>query len=270
MVQVIAKLRNQKGELAESLGMSLGQGLSNGLNTYFANRSLDSVLQDKALESASPSKKIEALRSALAPYGEKGQEIFKQRLMIQEQEMNEQKNKAVGRYLEGEKLTPEEQSSLSPQEFAAIYKARHPSAPGGVTAQAVPPEVNQKIGAILGNSRGLSADELKNEMDSAGIPPIYSNGYVENRRRSEETGTKQDLELHKESEEFEQGIRKHANTARKQLPLIESNRKAVEGGKINPGSLANVFRLLGEPGKKYRMLCSLVVKQLFWPLFLIS
>ena len=115
MVHVIAELENQKGKLSESLGMNLGKGLSNALNTYFANRSLDSVLHDKDLEGAAPSKKIEALRSALAPYGEKGQEIFQQRMQIQQQEMNEQQQEVLGRVVEGQKVPAKDLAKLSPE-----------------------------------------------------------------------------------------------------------------------------------------------------------
>jgi hypothetical protein len=114
MVQVI-ELENQKGKLAEQLGMSLGQGLSTGLNTYFANRSLDSVLQDKGLEGASQSKKLEALRSALAPYGETGQQIFQQRLAIQQQEMQEAEQDVLGRVVAGEEVTAKDLSRISPE-----------------------------------------------------------------------------------------------------------------------------------------------------------
>ena len=136
MVQVIAKLGNPKGKLAESLGMSLGQGIGNGLNTYFANRSLESVLKDKSLKDAPISQKLEAIRSAVSPYGEKGQEIFQQRMMIEQQEQQEkqdviqkQKGKALGRYFAGEKLTPDEQSLFTPQEFVAMHKAKNPTPP---------------------------------------------------------------------------------------------------------------------------------------------
>lgn len=113
MVQVI-KTENPQGKLSEMLGMSLGQGIGNGLNTYFANRSLESVMQDKSLEGAPQSKKMEALRSALSPYGEKGQEIFQQRMMIDQQEMNEVQQDVLGRVVSGEKVTPKELSKLSP------------------------------------------------------------------------------------------------------------------------------------------------------------
>src|SRR5690348_12800269 len=88
MVQVI-KTEDPRGKLSEALGLSLGQSIGNGLNTYFANRSLESVLHDKALEGAPASKKLEAIRSALSPYGDTGKEIFKQRMLIDQQEQQE-------------------------------------------------------------------------------------------------------------------------------------------------------------------------------------
>ncbi len=113
MVQVI-NTKNPQSKLSEMLGMSLGQGLGNGLNTYFANRSLDSVLHDKALEGAPQSKKLEALRSALSPYGEKGQEIFSQRMQIEKQEMDEAQQDVLGRVVEGQKVPAKDLAKLSP------------------------------------------------------------------------------------------------------------------------------------------------------------
>lgn len=249
MVQVI-ETGNPQGKLSEMLGMSLGQGLGNGLNTYFANRSLESVLKDKALEGAPQSKKLEALRVALSPYGEKGQEILQQRMQIDQQEQQEKKGGIIGKYFDGEKLTPEEQSLLSPQEFVAMYKAKNPKPEGGVTSQPIPPEINQKMTDVISQSNGMTSDELKNVLDNAGIPPIYSNPYIENRRRSEETGIKHDIKLHSESADFEKEVIKNAKIARKQIPLIEKGIQSVNEGKIKPGSMANVFNLFGEPGKK--------------------
>jgi hypothetical protein len=136
------------GKLAEALG----GGIGNGLNTYFANRSLNSVLQDKALEGAPQSEKLTALHSALSPYGKKGQEIFQQRMQIeqlaaQEKEKTKQeslmkkKSKALSRYLKGEELNEDEENLFSPQEWVAIHKARNPKAPATpVSERPVPPE----------------------------------------------------------------------------------------------------------------------------------
>jgi hypothetical protein len=260
MVQVF-QTSNPHGKLSEALGMSLGQGIGNGLNTFFANRSLDSVMQDKALEGAPQSKKLEAIRSALSPYGEKGQEIFQQRMQIEQLEAQEkekkkqegiqkQKGKAVGKYLKGGQLSEDEESLFTPQEFAALHKAKNPKPQGGLTGQAIPPEVNQVMSQILNNSRDLSADELKSAFDQAQVPPIYSNPYVENRRRTQETGSEHDIKFHQESADFDKSVKTHADTARRQIPLIESGIKSVSEGKIKPTSLANVFNLFGDTGKK--------------------
>jgi hypothetical protein len=114
MVQVI-ETGNPQGKLSEMLGMSLGKGIGNGLNTYFANRSLESVLHDKALEGAPQSKKLEALRSVLSPYGEKGQEIFQQRMAIEQQAMNEAQQDVLGRVVEGQKVPAKDLAKLSPE-----------------------------------------------------------------------------------------------------------------------------------------------------------
>ena len=128
MVQVI-KTENPQGRLSEMLGMSLGQGIGNGLNTFFANRSLDSVLQDKALEGAPQSKKLEALRSALSPYGEKGQEILQQRMEIEQQQQKEKQEKIdlnkgdiLRRRLSGQPVSEKEKALFTPAEELAIAK----------------------------------------------------------------------------------------------------------------------------------------------------
>jgi hypothetical protein len=114
MVQVI-EVDNPKGRISEMLGMSLGQGIGSGLNTYLANRSLDSVLHDKALEGAPESKKLEAIRAALSPYGETGMQILQQRMAIQQQEMNEQQQAVLGRVVAGEKVSSQDLGKLSPE-----------------------------------------------------------------------------------------------------------------------------------------------------------
>jgi hypothetical protein len=114
MVQVI-ETSDPRNKLSEMLGMSLGQGLGNGLNTFFANRSLDSVLHDKALENAPQSKKLEAMRSALSPYGEIGQEIFKNRLMIDQEEKNEAEQGVLGKIHAGKEISEKEWAKISPQ-----------------------------------------------------------------------------------------------------------------------------------------------------------
>lgn len=114
MVQVI-ETEDPRSKLSDMLGMSLGSGIGSGLNAFYANRSLESVLQDKALENAPQSKKLEALRAALSPYGEKGQEIFQQRMQIEQQEMNEKQQNVLGRVVEGQKVSAKDLARLTPE-----------------------------------------------------------------------------------------------------------------------------------------------------------
>jgi len=196
MVQVI-ETSDPRSKLADMLGLSLGEGIGNGLNTFFANRSLDSVLHDKALEGAPQSKKLEAVRSALSPYGEKGKEIFQQRMMIDQQERNEAemaKNEAqqevLSRVVSGEnvpakdikKLTPENQLKVMdlqkrreagksvkeslikagyPEETAQIWQNQMENAPTGGQSDVIK-NVNDLIRRSK-SGKGLGAEQPTKE-----------------------------------------------------------------------------------------------------------
>lgn len=128
MVQVI-ETSDPRKKLSDMLGMSLSQGIGKGLSTYFANRSLESVLHDKALENAPQSKRMEALHSALAPYGEEGKELFQRRMEIDQQEMQEKqkdldlrKGEILRRRLNGEEISEKEKGLFTTQEELAIAK----------------------------------------------------------------------------------------------------------------------------------------------------
>lgn len=56
------------------------------------------------------------------------------------------------------------------------------SAPGGLTGQAVPPEVAQKIQEVINSNPDANPDQLALEFDKVGIPPAYTNKYIQNRR----------------------------------------------------------------------------------------
>src|ERR1700691_1651404 len=125
MVQVI-ETGDPRNRLTEMLGLGLGEGLSTGLTTHFANRSLESVMQDKALEGAPQSKKLEALISAASPYGEIGQAALQQKIQVAQLERQEglekRKGKSIGKFSKGENLSDEEWGMFTPQEVAALQK----------------------------------------------------------------------------------------------------------------------------------------------------
>lgn len=253
MVQVI-QTGNPQGKLSEMLGMSLGQGIGNGLNTFFANRSLESVLKDKALNGASTSKKLEAMRSALAPYGEVGQNLLNQRMQIEQQELNEmqtakqevvqkKKGQALGRYLKGGDLTPDEESLFTPTEFVAMHKARNPPAPGGVSAQPVPPEVQSSISNVLKENTGSNADELSLAMDQAGVPRSFSNSYVESRRRSDEADDKS----FDKAGDYEDKILSDYSAYRRDSDVLSQMMSLADKGNLPNPLLAQALESMGFP-----------------------
>jgi len=121
MVQVI-QTENPRGRIAEQLGLALGQGLGKGLNTFYANKALEDVIHDKSNANASTSEKLTKLQSALAPYGELGQQLLGDRLRIEQQAALEQEQAILGRFSAGEKLTSEDFASLSPRTQMALVK----------------------------------------------------------------------------------------------------------------------------------------------------
>lgn len=117
MVQVFGPSR--KDLLKEMIGQSLGKGLSDFSNEYFANRDLEGVLQDKSLQKQPISERLSALEGALRPHGERGQRLLQQRLGIEQQREQEkelartqQQQQILAKSFRGEELTPEEEGML--------------------------------------------------------------------------------------------------------------------------------------------------------------
>jgi len=128
MVQVHQE-SNPKGQLADMLGMSLGQGIGNGINTFMANRSLQSVLHDKALEGAPQSKKLQSIMQAVSPYGDVGKGVLEQYMQVAKQEQAEKEEayllKAFQGMQNGEDLDPQQQAMIASKnpQFISAYQA---------------------------------------------------------------------------------------------------------------------------------------------------
>jgi len=184
------------GKLAEALG----GGIGNGLNTYFANKSLDSVLQDKALQDAPLSKKMAALQKAAAPYGQNGQMQLQQKLQTAQQEYTEKetakqealqkkKSKALNKYLKNEPLTDEEETMFTPNEWVDMYKARNPKpeAPtGGLSGVPLTAEESKLIKKTIQDNPNATASELELALGETGIVPGRYSNIIESKRREEE------------------------------------------------------------------------------------
>lgn len=265
MVQFFQGLPSQKGILSETLG----KGLANFTTSYFADKSLQKVVNDPNLKKASLSERYNALESALRPYGEQGQNILQSRLQSelrreQEQELKKQETRQktvgpiFGKISRGEDITPEEESMLTPQELkdvhtvrAAYERANKPKAPLA-SEQPITPE-QLKLMQQVRNEPGF--DEL-NEVEQyrkyidSGVSPINAEreskltSGISERKRAEQ------IQFHKEGEKYDEDLFKQTKIAKKQIDTIKDITKSVNSGKVTPLSLANIFKGLGKIGDK--------------------
>lgn len=142
-----------------------------------------------------------------------------------------------------------------------VKNQQPPKPAGGLTGQAVPPQFGEAINKIIQDNPQANADELGVAFDTAGIPPVYSNRYVENRRRQDETragneredialGRKEQLQFHKESEKYDEELMKQGRIAKQQQATLKNINKSINSGNIKPTSFANIFKGLGRIGDK--------------------
>jgi len=145
---------------------------------------------------------------------------------------------------------PDQAKELGKQ-LQEVQKQKNPKAPaGGLTGQAVPPEVSMAANKILQEFPKANADQLKMMMDEIGIPPAYSNGYVENRRRQDErTAASKDKTLELGQKRAEKVLDK-ADRISENLPLQESYVNSMEDAVVNgdlsfwsPDNWANITGL---------------------------
>lgn len=210
MVQII-KGGSEKRQADERMGYTVGKNISDMLMNFGANKALDGVLNDESLKDAPVSERLSKLQQALMPYGDKGMEVLQTRFQIeqqaqQEKMMQEKKKQDLVMKKEAEQ---NQQRLFQHQKELQTMKNEGKSAPGGVGAQPIPPEIAQRIPQILNENKNANADELAEAFDLAGVPSFYSNKYVENRRRGDETNAaniREDKKLEKKEE-----IRQDAN-----------------------------------------------------------
>lgn len=111
-----------------------------------------------------------------------------------------------------------------------------------LTEKPVPAATSKAIKKILVDHPTASADELRSYMDEAGIPPVYSNPYTENRRRTEEQVTKTKEEqrraLRQETLPIRTKLAEKAMTARKGIQNKEQMMSLIETGNLNDPTFA--------------------------------
>lgn len=120
---------------------------------------------------------------------------------------------------------------------------------GGLSGQPINPEVSQAMNQIVQRFPDANADQLKMMMDESGIPPAYSNSFVENRRRQDERmAASKDKRLESGQKRAEKVLDK-ADALGQELPILESSVSAMEDAIVNGDqsfwSLDNLAELTG-------------------------
>lgn len=137
MVQFIRGSADPRDAALGQLSSALGQGLGKGLNTYYANKAIDEVLDNPELKDAPLSERWQEMNKAIGMYGENGQNILKQRLMTEKQANEEQEQKVLSRIVSGEKVSSKEIEKLSPKTQMDVlrYKQKQDEATKKITTE---------------------------------------------------------------------------------------------------------------------------------------
>lgn len=185
MVQMFQGLPDKRMEAVSSIGQGIGQGIAGKLGSFYANKALEDTLNDKELQEKPLSERWQALQTNMSKYGTHGQKVLENRLKIEQQKYSEEQAK-----LQKKEDLEKENRLFTQQKELQTLKNQGKAPAGGVTAQQVPPETANKINRVLKENSKANSDELRLAMDEAGIEPVYSNPYTENRRRMDEQNSK--------------------------------------------------------------------------------
>lgn len=169
------------------IAFQVAQGIGNNLSKSFADvkdsNAIDRILQEsinggpeelqnniaKILSQVSPEKQGTAIQFL--------QNRFKYIEEKQQKERTRQAETAAG-------VTP----GLHPTLQAQQLRNAQPFKPlGGLTAQATPPQVSEAIANVIQSNPTAKSDELALAFDQAQVPRAFSNSYIENRRRQDES-----------------------------------------------------------------------------------
>lgn len=136
-----------------------------------------------------------------------------------------------------------------------------PKPTGGLSGQAVPPQITEALTNVVNNNPTATADQLALEFDKSQIPRAFSNSYIENRRRQDETkagneredkklSRNEELQFHKESEKYDEDLIKQTRIAKSQAETLSNIESSIKSGNIKPSSLSNIFKGFGKIGDK--------------------
>jgi hypothetical protein len=136
------------------------------------------------------------------------------------------------------------------EQLISQQKAMQPKAPpGGLSGQPVPQEVSGAIQNVLAKNPEASADQLKAAFDAVGLPPAYTNPYVENRRESTKKifePTEEKLEAERVSKLADEISRDYQSAQSEDLRLNRME-KLSEKGDLSTPLMVKALETIGLP-----------------------
>ena len=111
-------------------------GIGEKVNSYYADKALNSVLDDESMVDAPISAKMGKLESALRPFGKYGQQVLQNRMAIEQQghvekeqakvakeeSRIEKEREVLGRLVSGEEINPQDLKHVSPQNQLKVFE----------------------------------------------------------------------------------------------------------------------------------------------------
>jgi hypothetical protein len=232
MVQVLPA-----GPQRKSFGQKLNEGISRGLD--IGEQLYQKHQEDQAIEKAGIPKGLPR---------EFQKEMLKYKIQAdlekQKQTAELQGNDAILRDLEKRRELPEGSLNAYRNDPKAAEQVTRPKnePKQALTEKPVPPEFAKKIRNILSENKNATADEIELAMDEAGIPPIYSGRYTENRRGAEESKEKtaeaRKNALRMETLPIRTELAKKAQAAEKGIQNKEELLSIIEKGDLNDPTFA--------------------------------
>ena len=73
---------------------------------------------------------------------------------------------------------------------------------------------------------------------------------IERKEKTKQESRKEEIGFHKETEEYDKEVQKHAKTAKNQLGSIKTIEKKIASGKVSPSSAANLAKYFGHIGER--------------------
>lgn len=247
---------------AFEIGRNVGNNLGNAFAKVKDENAIERILSD-AMGTGDPEVLQNSIGKILSQVSPERQGVAMQ--YLQNAYANVQKKQEQSKMETKERTAAQEAGytyGAHPQVAAQQVKNQQPTKPaGGLGGQAVPEEIGSAINKVITENPNANADQLALEFDKARIPTAFSNRYVENRRRQDESkagneredkklSRNEELQFHKESEKYDEDLLKQTRVAKAQAETLSNIENSIKSGNIKPSSLSNIFKGFGKIGDK--------------------